>query len=189
MLETASRMMRQGASPSVSEVAEFAGVSRSTAYRYFPTQAAMVQAVVSETLGPILAWQSDLTGACERVASLVQESFPRISKNAATFRAALRLSLENQSELSGPEENKSYARGHRVDLLDRALAPMRKTCSEAEVARLSQALSMIYGIEGLIVLKDIWGVEDKAAEDVALWAAKALVNAALAEGKSGEGHE
>lgn len=181
MVDAASHLMRQGGSPSVSEVAEFAGVSRSTAYRYFPTEAEMVQAVVGETLGPILAWQSDETDARERVASLIQESFPRLSKNAATFRAALRLSLESQSGVSGSQENKSFARGHRVELLNRALSPLEEICSEAEMARLSQALSMIFGIEGLVALKDICGLDGEAAEEVALWAAKALVSAAMAQ--------
>src|ERR1700712_4294002 len=58
MLETAIRLMQAGATPSVSEVAEAAEVSRATAYRYFPSQAALVQAVVNEGLGPILTWQS-----------------------------------------------------------------------------------------------------------------------------------
>ena len=52
------RLMQAGATPSVSEVAEAAEVSRATAYRYFPSQAALVQAVVDEGLGPILTWQS-----------------------------------------------------------------------------------------------------------------------------------
>jgi AcrR family transcriptional regulator len=46
MLETATRLMQAGATPSVSEVAEAAEVSRATAYRYFPSQAALVHAVV-----------------------------------------------------------------------------------------------------------------------------------------------
>ena len=58
MLETATRLMQSGLTPSVSEVAEAAEVSRATAYRYFPSQAALVQAVVDEGLGPILTWKS-----------------------------------------------------------------------------------------------------------------------------------
>jgi len=59
MLETATRLMQAGVTPSVSEVAEAAEVSRATAYRYFPSQAALVHAVVDEGLGPILTWQSN----------------------------------------------------------------------------------------------------------------------------------
>ena len=59
MLDTAIRLMQDGVTPSVSEAAEAAGVSRATAYRYFASQAALVQAVVDEGLGPILDWRSD----------------------------------------------------------------------------------------------------------------------------------
>src|SRR5690606_22736132 len=38
MLETATALMQQGVTPSVSDVAEAAAVSRATAYRYFPSQ-------------------------------------------------------------------------------------------------------------------------------------------------------
>ena len=46
MLETAVALMQAGQTPSVSDVAEAAEVSRATAYRYFPSQAALVHAVV-----------------------------------------------------------------------------------------------------------------------------------------------
>lgn len=182
MLSVASQMMRDGASPSVSEVAARAEVSRSTAYRYFPTRAAMVRAVVGENLGPILEWQSESTDPGERMESLIRETFRRISENEATFRAALRLSLEQQDD-ENPVDDKDYARGHRIELLGRALAPLRDTCSAAELERLSQALSMVFGIEGMIVLKDIWNTQGEAAENVAVWTARALINATIAESR------
>ncbi len=72
MLETAIRLMQSGATPSVSEVAEAAGVSRATAYRYFPSQAALVGAVVDEGLGPILTWTSTSQDPARRVAELIE---------------------------------------------------------------------------------------------------------------------
>lgn len=54
MIATALKRTKSGRIPSVSDVAEATEVSRATAYRYFPTQSALVQAIVSETLGPIL---------------------------------------------------------------------------------------------------------------------------------------
>ena len=174
VVETASRMMREGASPSVSEVAEVAGVSRSTAYRYFPTQGAMVQAVVSEALGAILAWRSDRVGPEERVASLFAASFPRLLEHEATFRAALRQSLEPGDGLGG-------GRGHRVELLRRAIRGVDADFSEAQVTRLAQALSLTFGIESIVVLKDIWGLDDAEVQSVTAWAAQAMIRAALAE--------
>ncbi|RVB41112.1 TetR/AcrR family transcriptional regulator, partial [Mesorhizobium sp. M7A.F.Ca.CA.004.05.1.1] len=44
-----------------------------------------------------------------------------------------------------------------------------------------QALSLIFGVEVLIVLKDIWGLDSRRTRAVAQWAAGALVRAAVAE--------
>ena len=54
MLDAAMRLMQDGLVPSISDVAQEAQVSRATAYRYYPTQSALIQAAVDEALGPIL---------------------------------------------------------------------------------------------------------------------------------------
>lgn len=182
MLDVASQMMRDGASPSVSDVAEHAGVSRSTAYRYFPTRAVMVQAVVGETLGPILEWQSDKTDPVDRMTSLIQQTFPRIAENESTFRAALRLSLERQELSENETKDDDFTRGHRVELIERVLTPLNATCNAEELNQLSQALSMIFGIEALVVMKDFWGADSKTAESIATWAAQALIEATISKG-------
>lgn len=184
MLETATRLMQAGVTPSVSEVAEAAEVSRATAYRYFPSQAALVEAVVDEALGPILAWRSDSRDPQTRVADLLDTSLPRIDTFEATFRAALRLSLEEwaQRKAGAPASETPFRRGHRVDLLREALQPLRENVSAKKVERLAQALSLIFGVEALVVLKDMWKLGSDDTEDVVRWAASALVRAAIEEG-------
>ena len=44
--------------------------------------------------------------------------------------------------------------------------------------RLHRALSVVYGIEPYMVLKDIWGLPDREVERIALWMADALIDAA-----------
>jgi AcrR family transcriptional regulator len=184
MLETARRLMQDGETPSVSEVAEAAGVSRATAYRYFPSQAALVSAVVNEALGPILEWSSDLKDPEARVENLLSSSMPRIFEYEATFKAALKLSLDQwarrQAGTLGPEP--PFKRGHRVDLLQSAIAPLKKTLPRKSFARLAKALSLTYGLEVLIILKDLWGLDAGEIREVALWASSALVKSAIAEG-------
>ncbi|CCV11424.1 Transcriptional regulator, TetR family [Mesorhizobium sp. STM 4661] len=186
MLETATRLMQEGATPSVSEVAEAAEVSRATAYRYFPSQAALVQAVVGEGLGPILTWHSSSADPERRVAELFDTAMPRIEAFEATFKAALKLSLDQwarrQAGTLGSEP--AFTRGHRVDLLKDAIAPLKGQMPPREFKRLAQALSMIFGVEVLIVLKDIWGLDSRRMRSVAQWAAGALVRAAVAESAS-----
>ena len=81
----------------MTDVAEAAEVSRATAYRYFPTQAALVQAAVDEALGPILAWRSDSADAEERVEDLLAFAYPRIDEYEATLRAALLQAMDQWS--------------------------------------------------------------------------------------------
>jgi AcrR family transcriptional regulator len=183
MLDTASRLMQAGVTPSVSEVAEAAGVSRATAYRYFPSQAALVQAVVDEGLGPILTWRSDSRDVRERLRSLLDTGLPRIEAYEATFKAALKLSIDQwaQRQAGTLGEEPQFRRGHRVDLLRDAIAPAKERLGAAACARLAQALSLIFGVEALIVLKDIWGLDGAETLSVAQWAAEALAGAALAE--------
>jgi AcrR family transcriptional regulator len=183
MLETAIGLMQRGQTPSVSAVAEAAEVSRATAYRYFPSQSALVHAVVDEALGPILGWQSADADPEARVADLIDASMPRISEFEATFKAALKLSLEQWAERQAGTlgSEPPFKRGHRVDLLQQAIAPLKATLPEPQFKRLAQALSLTYGLEVLIVLKDIWGLAFDETREVALWAANALVRAALEE--------
>ncbi len=187
MLDAAISLMQSGVTPSVSGVAEAAGVSRATAYRYFPSEAALIHAVVDEALGPILDWRSDEPLVCDRVADLLATSMPRVEEFEATFKASLRLTLEQwakrQAGTLGSEPQ--FTRGHRVDLLIDATAPLAGKLTRSQHLRLAQALSLIFGLEVLLVLKDIWGLSTGEAADVAQWAARALVQAAEAEAAGG----
>ncbi|WP_164662237.1 TetR/AcrR family transcriptional regulator [Tropicibacter sp. Alg240-R139] len=175
MLATARQMMQEGLSPSVSEVAEVAEVSRSTAYRYFPTKEAMVRAVVGEALGPILEWSSGAQDPEVRVGDLIRFSFPRIVRNEATFKAALRTELEAQASAQ-PKIDGEPLRGHRMDLIDRALEGVAPS---EEKDRLKFALATLFGVEALTVLRDICGLDGAESQEVVAWAAEALTRAAL----------
>ena len=181
MLSTAIRLMQDGFVPSVSDVAEAAEVSRATAYRYFPSQATMVQAVVDEALGPVLAWRSEGKDAGDRVKKLFDFAFPRMLQYEATHRAALSQALDQwarrQAGTLGNEAR--IVRGNRRGLLRAALAPLAGRLDSQTFDKLAQSLSLIFGIEAIVVLKDIWGIDDEAVQDVALWAAHAFVAAAV----------
>lgn len=191
MLDTAVALMQAGQTPSVSDVAEAAGVSRATAYRYFPSQAALVHAVVDAGLGPILEWTSPSEDAEVRVHDLLALSMPRIAEFEATFRAALKLSLDQWARRRAGTlgDEPPFNRGHRVDVVQAAIAPLRDTLGEKKFLRLAQALSLSYGLELLLVLQDMWGLEFGEAQEVAQWTAGALIRAAIAEAGSGKSEE
>jgi len=183
MLDTAMELMERGVIPSVSEVAEAAAVSRATAYRYFPSQAAMIQEAVDEALGPILDWHSDSPEAEARVSELIAFAYPRMETYETTLRAALQLAIaqwaQRQAGTFGDEQ--PIVRGNRKGLLAEAVRPLRGQMPKPAFDRLMQSLSLIFGTEALVVLKDIWGLDGAEARKVAVWAAHALVGAAVHE--------
>jgi AcrR family transcriptional regulator len=184
MLDAAMRLMQGGLIPSVSDVAQAAQVSRATAYRYFPSQSALIQAAVDEALGPILAWTSDSADAQNRITELVTFAYPRMESYEATLKAALRLALDQWARrhagLFGDEA--PMVRGHRIGLLNSAVSPLKSKLTPAGFERVTQSLSLVFGTEAFVVLKDIWGLDRKRAEEVALWTCHALIQAAVAEG-------
>jgi AcrR family transcriptional regulator len=180
MLDAAMRLMQAGLVPSISDVAEAAQVSRATAYRYFPTQSVLIQAAVDEALGPILKWNSASEDAEQRVGELIRFSYPRMHDYEAALRGALRLALDQWARLHAGklDPKEAMVRGHRIALLTSAVAPLRRKLGKARTERLTQALSLVFGTEAFVVLKDIWGLQPDAAEEVALWTCHALIRCA-----------
>jgi AcrR family transcriptional regulator len=189
LLDTAMALIRElGHIPGVAEVAASAKVSRATAYRYFPSRSALVTAVIESSLGPVRRSASDLPSANERVQELFVHRFPRFKEFEPQLRAAAQLSLEQWAlERAGLLAEEPYRRGHRVRILQEALAPLAGSMPKPVLKRLHHALSVVYGIEPFVILKDIWGLPDREVERIALWMASALMAAAEREAAALEG--
>lgn len=183
LLETGMRLIQQdGHIPSVAEVAVRSNVSRATAYRYFPSRSALVTAVIDTSLGPVRSFKSDSGDSRTRIHELFQSTFPRFKEFEPQLRAAAQLTLEQWAlERAGLLEEEPYRRGHRVRILEHALLPLAPKLPPKVRDRLHRALSVVYGIEPYIVLKDIWGLPDREVERIAIWMADALIDAALRE--------
>lgn len=183
LLDTAMEIIREaGHIPSVAEVAVRSRVSRATAYRYFPSRSVLITAVIDRSLGPVRSFESKAADGRERVRELFHRTFPRFKEFEPQMRAALQLALEQWAlERAGLLEEEAYRRGHRVRILEHAIAPLAAKMPAALRDRMHHALSVIYGIEPWVVLKDIWGLHDREIERVALWMADAVIDAALRE--------
>ena len=184
LLRTAMDLIaRSGYIPSVAEVAVRSKVSRATAYRYFPSRSALTTAVIDSSLGPVRKLASDNPDGRARVRELFVETFPRFKEFEPQLRAAAQLALEQSAlERAGLLEEEPYRRGHRVRILEHALLPLAPKLSAPNLQRLHHALSVVYGIEAFVILKDIWGLPDREVQRIALWMADALIDAALREG-------
>lgn len=160
-------------------MAERAQVSRATAYRYFPSRSKLIDAVVDRSLGPVRSWKSREHDGRARVLQLFNDTFPRFKEFEPQMRAAVQLSLEHWAlERAGLLTEEPYRRGHRRDLLRHALRPLERSLPAAAHDRLMKALSVAFGIEFYVVLKDIWGSPDEEVEEIARWVVSALVDAA-----------
>ena len=173
LLDTAMGLIKQeGRIPSVAEVALRSAVSRATAYRYFPSRGTLITAVMDASLGPVRAFASTAPDGRERVRELFEQTFPRFKEFEPQMRAAVQLSLEQWAqERAGLLEEEPYRRGHRVRILEHALAPLEASLPKAVHERLHKALSVVYGFELVIVLKDIWGASYRETERIATWMA------------------
>ena len=186
LLDTAMELIREaGHVPSMADVAQRSGVSRATVYRYFPSRSALIAAVMDASLGPVRNFASPHADGPSRVRDVFEKTFPLFQAFEAQMRAAVQLSLEQWAqERAGTLEEEPYKRGHRVRIVGSAIAPLSDLLEPAAQMRLHQALTVVYGIETYMVLKDIWGLSDRAVEKVALWMADALVKTALSEAKA-----
>ena len=68
--------------------------------------------------------------------------------------------------------------GHRIGLLRDAISPLADRLPAAAFDRLAKALSLLFGIEAVIILKDIWGVQEEEVTELLLWAADLLIEGA-----------
>lgn len=183
LIETAMKMFDSGAFPSITEVAHEAQLSRATAYRYFPTQSALVSAIVTETLSPIKSWRPTREEVGERIDELLTFAFPRMLAHEGTLRAALHLSLTQwaQSQATDKPEKEKLVRGNRKALLQHVVEPLNAELPPEMVQRVVQSLSLVYGSEIFLVMKDIWGCDNAQLEDIGKWIAKAIVRQAREE--------
>ena len=182
LLDSGMRLMQQRGLVSVAEIAADAGVSRATAYRYFPSRSHLVSAVVEESLGPVRRFESARTDGRARLRDLFDQTFPRFKVFEPQLRAAMQLALEHWAmERAAVLAEEPFRRGHRTQILQRAAHPLRQLLGEARYDKLLRALSLVYGIEPYVVLKDMWGMKDREVEAVSRWVLDALIDAALSE--------
>ncbi len=180
LLTRAMALVQRGRIPSIAELAVEARVSRATAYRYFPSRSKLVSAVVAEGLAPVRRFQPKAADGLGRVRELFDKTFPLFKEYEPHMRAALQLALEHESlERMGLLEEEPYRRGHRGYILHRAAAPLSATLGRPAYERLLKALSLVYGIESYVVLRDIWRANYRDVEAVARWMLEALIESAL----------
>jgi AcrR family transcriptional regulator len=174
------QLLADGRTPSVTEIAHQADVSRRTVYQHFSS---LDQLLLDATIGGLseTAVQEALstvehTGSPqERVAAMVRALCEMNTETLGLGRSLLKLTVDNP-----PTEPGTPRRGYRrVGWIEQALAPLRATLDDASFERLVSGLAMVVGWEALVVLEDVRGLDPQQRMETSLWAAQALITAAL----------
>jgi len=166
-----------GAAPTVEAAAEAASVSRTTAYRYFPTQKALLVAAHPETsassLVPVDAGDDPEARLLGAVATFIRI----VVDTEHQQRTMLRLSLD--PEISN--EFLPLRQGRAITWFEEALAPLRPRITDAVIHRLALSVRSAVGIESLVWLTDVAGLSRKEAAELMRDSARALLLQALAD--------
>jgi hypothetical protein len=134
-------------------------------------------------LGPVRSWRSAEPDGKARIKDLFETNFPRMQAFEPQLRAAAQLALEHGAkERAGLLEEEPYRRGHRMRILAHATEPLERKLPAAARDRLQKALSIVFGIEPSVILKDIWGCNDREVIAIVRWMVDALLAAAIEPG-------
>jgi AcrR family transcriptional regulator len=150
-------LMAEGLDPSVGDVAAAAGISRTTAYRYFPDKESLLNAAMPETGERSLLGEHPPSDVTERLARTLDEHFAFIRTWEPQLRAALRSSLT-------PDAGQPTLRGGRaVRWYEEALAPLAATHPALDLHALAVRLRAAAGIEPYVWLTGVGGLAPEAA--------------------------
>ena len=181
LLDATRELLARGRTPNVEEAAEAAGVSRATAYRYFPNQRALLIAAHPEIEATALLGEDAPADPQERLDRTIGELIRLTIDTEPELRTMLRLSLE-----PGPNEELLLRQGRAIGWIEEALAPLRGRLPHSELRRLVLAIRSVCGIEALVWLIDVAGLSRQQAAELMRWSALALLRAALADSDEGE---
>ncbi len=178
LIAAARALVAEGVTPTVEEAAAAASISRTTAYRYFPNQGALLVASHPETEARSLLPEDAPEDPAQRL-DVVIDAFSRlIVDTEPQQRTMLRLSLEADSTQRAPL---LLRQGRAIGWIEEALSPLRSQMSGPELRRLVLAIRSAAGIEALVWLTDVAGLSRKQAVKVMRWSAGALLRSALAD--------
>lgn len=188
IVDAAGDLLAQGASPTMDDVAAAADVSRRTVYLYFPTldqlmaeaaQAALLHTDVDAALEAAGGTAADVPA---RVLALIDE-LVRMSQDLLPLgRRLIRLTVDSpHPDGDGVRMRRGY---RRIEWIERAVTPLRDQLPATAWDRLVSGLATVISWEAMIVLQDTRGLADAASTDVMRWAARALLDATLADAGS-----
>jgi AcrR family transcriptional regulator len=173
LVRATRELLASGVTPTVEEAAAKASVSRTTAYRYFPTQHALLLAAYPEIGKESVLGDDPPTDTGARFDIVFAEMARQVTDNEVALRAMLRLSLEAPSKRG----ELLLRRGRRRVWIADALAPLRENMLQADFDRLVLAVAVATGIEAFVWLTDMAGLSRDEAFEIMRFSAQTLLDA------------
>ncbi len=181
LLQAAQELVNQGhATPSLPDIAEHAGISRATAYRYFGSAEAVLHDALFDRAVPDPAELFDPKEDAADAASRAARSINALLLNDEVGLHVIERSFM-QTWLEQPPGKRVARPGRRMRLIEPLVEGLADRLDVAARQRLRTALALIMGSEAALSLSDVVGGDREAGIAASEWAAKALVSQALLE--------
>lgn len=180
IVDACEALLDRGIDPSIDEIAEEAGVSRATVYRYFDSPAMVTWHAMSNKAmvpaGEVFAHTGDDVGSRVLAAERVVNDY--IFENAHGVRMFQMGTIQRQLDgTTDPAERPV----RRLTYIDEALEPIVDSLPPELAHRLRHGLALAIGAEALLATVDTCRLDPEDARAVTRWVCEALVERAVRE--------
>jgi AcrR family transcriptional regulator len=175
LVAAARDLIAAGITPTIEDTAAAASISRSTAYRYFANERALLVAAHPEIIAESMLPANPPQDPAARLDAVVANFSAMILDTEAQQRTMLRLSLETDTD----ERNALPLRqGRAIAWIAEALDGLRQDLSDEQFHQLVLSVRATIGIEAIVWLVDVAGLARNEAVALTRWSAQALLQRA-----------
>lgn len=178
MLDALRELLAEGVTPTVEQAADRAGISRTTAYRYFANQRELLIAGYPQLDDQSLLGADPPADPVDRLDRVTEQIARQLRDHEPELRAMLRLALETPRP---PADALPLRQGRAIGWIEDALAPLKKRMRKPVLHRLVLSIRAAIGIEPMIWLTDIAGLAREDAIALMRESARTLLRSAITE--------
>ena len=154
---------------SVPEIAQIVGISARTVYRYFPSKAALIEAILKWSSQKMLgdSKRSDHISGPEEFIAHRQELFDHFDRHPNLVKAQLLSRVGREVRAIGSRKT--------LGTLDQALAELTSGLDPGRATRVKAAMYLLFSGEAWQHYRDVWRLDGRAAGETSAWVAQLIV--------------
>lgn len=175
LVAAARDLVAAGVTPTVEDAAVAASISRTTAYRYFPSKRALLLAAHPEIAATSMLPPNPPQDPAARLDAVVANFSAMILDTEAQQRTMLRLSLDADDAERGALP---LRQGRAIAWIAEALDGVRTDFSDQQFRQLVLSIRATIGIEAIVWLVDVAGLSRSDTVALTRWSAQALLQQA-----------